>query len=405
MKNRKLKAAILKIHEILGLITGLVVFVVALTGALWAFQDEIQSMYVPDPIVDVRNLPVLEPSRARDLAQTVFPDKHIHGTLYREPGRSVKVIFYESDPEFYRSVFLHPYTGQVLHTEDHYAGFFPFVLEGHLTLWLPEDIGTEIVSISVLTFLFILGTGLALWWPRKGHAKERVTFSWTETTRWRRKNFDLHSIAGFYVFSLAFILAFTGCVMAFSWFKTGVYQAAGGDRATDFVVPNGVTEDLSGIDATDLPMDRLIEVLRDRNPDARSFEIHYPETDSSSIYVEITRQDGVYYSSDYRFYDQATLQEVETPSVYGRYSDAGFAEKAIRMNYDIHVGAIGGLPGKIIAFLASLTTATLPVTGFLLWYGRRKKGSKKSERVPAYQELGSLQRRALQAVRPSELRD
>lgn len=43
------------------------------------------------------------------------------------------------------------------------------------------------------------------------------------------------------------------------------------------------------------------------------------------------------------------------------------------MNYDIHVGQILGLPGKIIAFLASLICASLPITGFIIWLGRRKK--------------------------------
>jgi uncharacterized iron-regulated membrane protein len=48
------------------------------------------------------------------------------------------------------------------------------------------------------------------------------------------------------------------------------------------------------------------------------------------------------------------------------------------MNYDIHVGSILGFPGKVLAFLASLIGASLPITGFLVWYGRKfKKKSKK----------------------------
>ena len=51
------------------------------------------------------------------------------------------------------------------------------------------------------------------------------------------------------------------------------------------------------------------------------------------------------------------------------------------MNYDIHIGAIGGIAGKIIAFLVSLLTASLPVTGVLLWYGRNYKKKKVLERI------------------------
>jgi uncharacterized iron-regulated membrane protein len=47
------------------------------------------------------------------------------------------------------------------------------------------------------------------------------------------------------------------------------------------------------------------------------------------------------------------------------------------MNYDIHVGAIGGITGKVIAFLASLMAASMPVTGIMIWWGRRKKTKEK----------------------------
>ncbi|GAA6771796.1 PepSY domain-containing protein [Flavobacterium sp. CGRL2] len=43
------------------------------------------------------------------------------------------------------------------------------------------------------------------------------------------------------------------------------------------------------------------------------------------------------------------------------------------MNYGIHTGQILDLPGKIIAFIASLFAAALPVTGFIIWYGRKYK--------------------------------
>jgi uncharacterized iron-regulated membrane protein len=46
------------------------------------------------------------------------------------------------------------------------------------------------------------------------------------------------------------------------------------------------------------------------------------------------------------------------------------------MYYDIHTGAILGLPGKLLAFLAALIAASLPVTGFLMWRSRGKKNSK-----------------------------
>jgi len=49
----------------------------------------------------------------------------------------------------------------------------------------------------------------------------------------------------------------------------------------------------------------------------------------------------------------------------------------MRMNYEIHTGAILGLPGKIIAFFASIFIAGLPITGFVIWW--RKEGKRKKK--------------------------
>jgi len=64
--------------------------------------------------------------------------------------------------------------------------------------------------------------------------------------------------------------------------------------------------------------------------------------------------------------------------MYGKFSNTSTADKIARMNYDIHIGAVLGLPGKIMAFFASLIAASMPVTGVVIWLGRKKKKSIKT---------------------------
>ncbi len=101
--------------------------------------------------------------------------------------------------------------------------------------------------------------------------------------------------------------------------------------------------------------------------------MHPPETDSSSIAANANLDEGTYWKTDYRYFDQYTLKEKKVAHIFGKLEDAKTADKLMRMNYDIHTGAILGLPGKIFAFLISLLIASLPVTGFMIWYGRRNK--------------------------------
>lgn len=72
-------------------------------------------------------------------------------------------------------------------------------------------------------------------------------------------------------------------------------------------------------------------------------------------------------------YDQYTGRLLKTST----FKDKKNGEKIEYLNYDIHVGRILGLPGKILAFFASLVSASLPITGFYIWWGRRKKKLKK----------------------------
>jgi uncharacterized iron-regulated membrane protein len=105
-------------------------------------------------------------------------------------------------------------------------------------------------------------------------------------------------------------------------------------------------------------------------------EVHIPENDSSAIEVAANPDGQTYWKADYRYFDQYTLEEIEVTHLYGKLSNTTVADKIARMNYDIHVGAIAGLAGKILVFCASMIVASLPVTGFLIWRNRKKKQQK-----------------------------
>ena len=379
MKFRKF---LFELHKILGLTTGIVVFIVAITGCCWAFREELESLYDGYKKVSPQNNLMLTPTEAKMYATEVFPNNHIHGTLFKKADDAVEVIFYDPKPEFYQSVFLNPYTGKVIQVDDHLSGFFAFILKGHMRLWLPKDIGEQVVGASILIFMLIIISGLILWVPKKRkNFKQRLSFNWKDTTRWKRKNFDLHAVIGFYICSLALILAFTGSVMSYNWMKYVLYKSVGGEKEALFIIPDNIGA--PNTSDTLKPIDLLIPKLQAASPNAESFELHYPTSPDQSIYVEVSNSAGLYYDSDFRFFDQNTLEEIETPSIYGKYENAKVADKILRMNYDIHIGAIGGIVGKIIAFLVSLLTASLPVTGILLWYGRTYKKKKNIVKMEA----------------------
>lgn len=361
-----------KLHLWLGLPAGIVVFVIAVTGCIYTFHEEIENLNRPWRFVQTTEKQVLPPSELQEKALNKLPGKHLHSVKYNGEKLAAEAIFYNEEPLYYYSVFMNPYDGSVLKVNDNMKGFFRFILKGHFYFWLPPKIGQPFVAISTLVFVLLLLTGIVLWFPRNIYMlKYAFSFVWRPGLPWKRKNLDLHSIVGFYISFLALIMALTGMVWGFQWFASGLYKAAGGEKSLMYADPGSATVKPDSLAFGSSAIDKIWIQMANEYPGAASIEVHPPETDSSSVAANANPGHGTYWKTDYRYFDQYTLKEIEVDHIYGRLENAGFADKMLRMNYDIHVGAIGGIAGKILIFLIGLVVASLPVTGFIIWWVKR----------------------------------
>ncbi|GAB3509628.1 PepSY-associated TM helix domain-containing protein [Emticicia fontis] len=368
------KKAIGKIHLWLGLASGLVVFIISITGCIYAFQSEIQDLTQSYRYVNVENKPMLPPSTLKALVEKAVPNKNIHSITYERPGRAAIATIFHFEPTYYYLVYINPYTGEVLKTKNMDQDFFHFILDGHFYLWLPDSIGQPVVASATLIFVVLMISGMILWWPKnKSATKQRFSIKWN--AKWRRVNYDLHNVLGFYATWVVIILAVTGLVWGFQWFSNAYYYAlSGGKQTKEYYEPESGKALVSN--TTEPAIDKIWRKMIVETPGAQTIEVHPPETAKSTIVTATTTDADVYWKHDYRYFDQYTLKEVSVLHPYGRLKDISTADKIMRMNYDIHVGAVFGLAGKILAFCASLIAASLPVTGVYIWWGRRKKAAK-----------------------------
>jgi len=375
MKNLNIKKGIRKIHLWLGLASGIIVFIIAITGCLYAFQEEIQNYTEEYRFVEKQTKPFLLPSQLEAIARKELPNKALHAIKYNGREKSAEAIFFHYEPTYYYTVYLNPYSGKVIQKVNMDEGFFRFILDGHFYLWLPPEIGQPVVASATLIFLVLLLSGLYLWYPRNKNAtKQRFRFKWKKGTKWKRKNYDLHNITGFYVLIIALIFAITGLVWGFQWFAYSYYTILGGEKSLIYEDPVLTKKTI----LTNNPVDKIWALMQKEYPTAKSIEIHPPENDSIAIAANANPESGTFWKTDYRYFDQYTLEEKEVRHLYGKYKDAKLSDKIMRMNYDIHTGAVFGLAGKIFAFLISLLIASLPVSGFYIWWGRNKKAKRNS---------------------------
>lgn len=367
-----IKKAVGVIHLWLGLTSGLVVLFLGITGCILAFQREIETLTKPYQYVSPRAGTFLPPSRIFAIAQQALPGKAAHSVAYGSSDKAAIITFYHDKPSYYYLVYINPYNGAVLKVLNMDDDFFRIVVNGHFYLWLPPSVGKPIVASATLVFVVMMITGIILWWP-KNKAARRQRFSVKWTAKWRRVNYDMHNVLGFYISWVAIFIAITGLVWGFEWCAKSVYWlTSGGKQSTAYYEP--VSKNKLPLAHGEIPaVDRVWHKMQAEYPNARIIEVHNPETDTSVIAAGANPDATTYWENDNRYFDQYTLKEIPVTHMYGRLKNTKPADKIARMNYDIHVGAVLGLPGKIMAFCASLLAASLPVTGFVIWWGRKKK--------------------------------
>ncbi|MGX5817734.1 PepSY-associated TM helix domain-containing protein [Chitinophaga lutea] len=377
-KNAQKKSTFRRIndwmHLWLGLSSGVIVFIVSITGCIYAFQQELSDMTQPYRHVKLEERPILPPSALRAHAAGITGNQPVIGVTYEKPGKAA-ILAYTDKKDGHTQLFMNPYSGEVIHRKVTERDFFRIILHGHFQLWLPRPIGQPIVAVAVLIFVVLLISGLIMWWPRKwSKAARKKSFSIKTDAGPKRVNYDLHNVLGFYALSIALILGLTGLVWGFKWYNKSYYWTVTGGKSFP-TFAKGVS-DSTALKLYDKPEDKVWEKMR---PLGGNIQIQFANKPSDAVGVVYNPMtNGTYYKRQFLYFDQNTLERVKGGGIYTRsYEEATRGEKLYRMNYDIHVGAIGGLPGKMLAFFASLVCASLPVTGFLIWWNRKKKGKGK----------------------------
>ncbi len=364
------KKIIGRIHLWLGLTSGLLVVFLGITGCILAFETEIRSVTEPFRCVAVEEgSNYLPPSQLKAIAEKHLVAKKAWGVEYPGQGKAAIASYYDEDN--YEIVFMNPYSGAVLQHKNMNRDFFRVVLDGHFYLWLPHEIGQPVMASATLIFLIMMISGLVLWWPRnKAARKQRFSVKWNAT--FKRKNYDLHNVLGFYMTWIAIFIAVTGLVFGFQWFAKSLYWVtSGGQVQAENKHP---VSDTTKKNAYINMADRLWQQHISNIYPEESVGVYFANEPTDPVEIVVNHRPGTYYNSDFLHYDQYTGKLMPAEGSYeGKFTEAKLADKIVRMNYDIHVGAVLGLTGKIMAFCGSLIAASLPVTGFLIWRGRSRK--------------------------------
>ena len=383
-----------RIHLYLSLAAGLVILIACLTGAVLVFEKEAQMALNKDRYYVANKGQKLPLETLVQNIKKEYPGAKVNGIkIYSDPTRSAELNVAlkkegeakpkpgERGPTY--TAFVNPYTGQVLELYSYRETFFYQVFALHR--WLlggQNSIGKTIVGVATFMFLFILITGIILWFPpTKRIMMQRLKLKWDGG--WKRLNHDLHIVLGFYSAIFLFIFAFTGLAWSFEWFNKGIYTVTKSPMKAPEPPQSQWAEG-----AKKISPDKALAAAQAQYGPAQFFNISMPK-DSAGIYsIAALGADPVHENAtDALYIDQFSGQVLGTL----RFSERSLGAQVRSSFKPVHTGSIWGTPSKIIAFITCLLGVTFPITGTIMWINRtrkKKKGTAIKRKVqPAVSEV------------------
>ncbi|NIZ09269.1 PepSY domain-containing protein [Pseudooceanicola sp. HF7] len=388
--------AIWRWHFIAGLVVLPFMLILAITGGIYLFKDEINDAAYSNLRFVQTGGTALPASQITAAALEAHP-----GTLksYQPapaPDRSAEVDILGEDG-LKDTLYVDPYTGKVLGSLwDGGAAGSPamYVVRKLHSLEYVGWLGNRLIEMAAGWMVLLVGTGLFLWMPR-GRKLGTTRIKAKRGRPWWR---DLHAVTGFYCAIFIVFLAMTGLPWSSVWggkFYEYAYALGLGmpdgywsnkpvstqpvseavDRAP-WIMENQPMPLSTAAEGVPQALDTVVAKVEELGI-VPGYAISMPSGATGVFTASVYPNDITYervihldqYSGDV-LYD-AGLQDLGT---LGRWAEWGIS---------VHMGQEWGLLNQIVLLMACMAMAMLAVSGATMWWKRRPSGALGVPQVPA----------------------
>jgi uncharacterized iron-regulated membrane protein len=409
-------------HLAAGLGAAVVVVIMSVTGVALTYQRQMQAW------ADRGNWRPASVTAPRLSVEQIYAR-----LLDQAPGSTPTIITIRSRPDEpvtvaltgarTGNVLVDPYTGRIVPNgpyADSMRRFFSTMVAWHRYIAATSEqrpTGKAITGASNLMFLFLVLSGLYLWWPR------RWTWASVRSVLWFRgglpgkaRDFNWHNVLGFWsAIPLAIVVA-SGVVISYPWASNLVYRVAGeappapaGARAGGAGVsqPARTSQageggrgagagrqgggpaaaapviDVSGVDSVMARAALQVEGWR-------SLAVRLPATATSPVTVTLDEGDGGQPQKRGVLTLERASAEVVTWEPFSSQSPGRRLRSILRF---AHTGEVLGLTGQTIAGLVSAASVVLAYTGIALALRRLSAWRRRRTRAGGQAELSAPEAR------------
>ena len=349
-----MRKALLYLHLWTGLIAAIVLLLLGVTGALLAFENEIDhALNAKFAYVEVKSQPLtLDAISEKLLAQ--YPGGKIDAFgLPPRPDLSLLVALTDAKGTG-RQLYVNPYTGEILGSLDDANQFMRRVHSFHQRL-AGDEVSDVIVGWTAIFLLLLSISGIVLWWRSKIFRVRRgppLCFT-----------FELHNTLG--ILSSVFLFVFAWTAICIHWERRVNELAQRMSPEVTYALPAPLGRP---IDA-----DEILNLGKAVLPEAKPTVLQMPRNGKGPAFVVLKfPEDRTPVGRSRVLIDAGSGRVIRVES--SRQMTA--AMKYARMwNRELHTGDIFGLPTRILMALFSIALPILAITGPLIWWLRRLQKS------------------------------
>ncbi|WP_395749818.1 PepSY-associated TM helix domain-containing protein [Prosthecobacter sp.] len=350
-------------HLIIGLLTGVFIFLLCLTGAILAFELQIVDFAERDTRAQPSS-PTAELLSPQTLLTKLDPQTAgavQYAEWFSDPKMPVRIITKN------RSVaLLNPYTGTSLgYGAVSLRAFMRWVTNLHTDL-TSGTIGLWLIAIANTAFAFLILSGLWLWWPRQWRWKAlRNSVAIRFDVKGKARDWNWHNALGFWFLIPLLFICLTGFVMSFR-FADQWWRSFGGTQVLGPSIPPKKPL-ASSEPATTWPA--WMHRIQNQYPGWRSIQLQNGGRPNPNGIIALGVKYGTWRqttrSLDIKF-DTHSGQIIEERG-WSSGDGSGRARSIVRLG---HTGEFFGNWGQLVGLLSCLAGLVLVYTGFALSWRR-----------------------------------
>ena len=361
----------LRVHLYLGLFGGGLFVLMSLTGSFLVFYKAIDEWLNPIQLTTSGSGPYKPLNDVLVTAQATAPPRGWLDSLElpsheREVVKAwYKVSTDQLDKIQWYQVTIDPYTGAILSRDREWGRYLvSFIYELHESL-LIDEFGRTLVGFVAILLLVSIGTGVSLWWPRSG--KARQAFLPVAGGSLIRRHYQWHKLSGAYGAIVLAVLALTGVYLAF---PTYVIPLVSLFSPVDEMNDESSVQSHPVPGAPSLPIEQAVGLIRNLFPDGRITSIGIPHEATDVYHMTVHRAGDVLESigSSTVWMDQYSGVVLKVHD----WQTVTAGETFVGWLFPLHNGEAFGLIGRWIVFFAGFVPLVLYITALRIWWLKRQ---------------------------------